>query len=242
MSVIVRKIRTGLDLLAQGEVYLFISSMLANIFPPSAIGMGKFYLYSNNAEIPTQHNDFNSNFLIEIGNVRDLYKVAQCFGTTDPNRAIVGFKRFFENEGELWIARDTAGNNENIAGVVWVFRNKYLIPFEGYDNYSIRLNIGLNNAFIATVHVNTDYRRHGIFSHMMKHIKSSCQELNFFSAVDANNQVSILAHKKLVFKNIGRTYFLRIFSKTFCYFSIPGKTKKIIKLEKGTARDIQIDM
>lgn len=240
MNLLIRKIQTALNFLILGEVYLFVRAIFINIFPPSMIGMGKFYCYSCSTDISIQMDNPDLSLLIGSGDIKDFPCVARCFGTESSERVIACFHEFLKYGGELWIARDGKVDPKIVAGVIWVYRNKYIIPFEGYGNYCIRLNIGINNAYIATVHVNTGYRRQGVFSKMMYHLRCSCRDTSFFSTVDAINTVSILAHEKNGFHIIGRIYFLRIISKTFCFLSIPGCNHFFLKLSKGRVRDIEV--
>jgi hypothetical protein len=239
--MLLRKIRSVIDYIVRGELFLFCRAIVANVLPNSAFSAGKFYLYDLQSLTKHSIELTEERFAITPEGRETLPALPRCYESVDPQDAIKVFEGFFQENNSLWCARDLSLADRPVAGVVWLFRGVYVIPLEGYDRYSICFDWGRNDrAFIGTAHVNTHYRRMGLFSRIMEAIAVHDQKLHLFSSVDAENCVSIAAHARIGFRCIGAIHYVRIGSRAWCRIGFPGISRRLWPVRKGNRQIVPI--
>ena len=230
-----RRLANAFTLLRQGRFFLFTRSLLTTVFPERLLGMTKSVFYRlERSEIPPPPRDpdgleiFRGDEEAVRRLVRDLY--------ADSPTALEFYERYYRDGVEPWLTRD----GEKIVGVVWLFTGSYLVPWEGYDAWLLRVEVEPTARFMANGLVDPKYRNRGIFSILINRCVAAYPESLFYSCVDESNIASIKTHEKNGFHRCGAAWLVRFFGTTRCLFRSKRGKSRFLKLPRGVPVPISL--
>ena len=204
--------------------------------------MGKFCLYSLDGQDQPGTFDGDRSFSLALEGREAIPDLAHCYGSSNPEANRELFERLYQANTELWCAQTYLFRAGRSSATTWLFRRHYVIPLEGYEEFSICLDLqGNDRAFVGTVHVHADYRRRRLFSRMVAAIRKGDAALHVFSGVHAENHVSIAAHEKIGFRRVGTIRYVRVGPRMWCHVRFPGIARRWRQIRKGQQISVEAE-
>jgi len=197
------------------------------LFPSSVMRMKKNILYKLSHEKCRSERKsegtevFRGNKQSIRNMVRDLYNNDQ--------KTLEFYDDSFEQGTEPWIAQQ----GDTVVGAIWLFSGSYLVMWEGYDAYLLRLHAESGAKFFGNVYVSPRLRGQGLFTLVAKHCFTNHPGMKFYSVVDESNIPSIKSHEKIGFQPCGTVRYIRFFQWTFCMVVVERRNVKFFRLQKG---------
>ena len=169
------------------------------------------------------------------GGAAEVREIVESFDNDDHSTAEL-YRTFLERGAEPWCLKE----NGRVLGVVWFFRNRYRIPWEGYDAYVFGIHLEPSEAFVANVFVDPNNRGRGLFAEIVRAFRAGNPETTLFSSVSASNPVSLRAHEKIGFRRIGTLHLLRIVHVAVGRFALWKIGTRLLRLRRGMEVEINI--
>jgi RimJ/RimL family protein N-acetyltransferase len=213
---------------------LFCRAVATNLFPHSFFGMGEFGLYSLEARDRPETTDGDERFSLAFEGRDAIPDLVRCYESANPAADLELFRNLYQENTELWCARDIRLSDRPVVAAAWLFRRQYVFPLGGYEQFSIRLDVqDEHRVFLGTVYVHSGYRRRGLYSRLVAAITKGGAELQVFAWVDADNRVSTTAHEKIGFRRVGTICYVRAGRRMWCYIRAPGIARRFWQIRRG---------
>lgn len=228
MSKIFRYLRLFFSLLFQGHFFLIVQRLLTALLPDRILGMKKAVLYRLDRErrpAPRGAEGFD----VFPGNEGDIEEIVADLYDGSP-MAREFYDDFHRQGVRPWVAR----RDGRIVGVLWLYRGRYLLPWEGYDAWLLDLEIEPTALFFANEFVSPEARRQGILTILAERVFEADPDCECYTCVDETNFPSKLLHEKLGFRRCAVVYFIRLFQTTRCLYVPKQGRRRWLKPARGT--------
>jgi len=231
--MLMQKLHSAWNYLCQGEFFAFVQSLCVFFLPKCLLRAEKLYLYQLTMEKSPLESTARH---VVPGGAAEVQEIVESFDNGNPTMAEL-YRTFLERGAEPWCLQE----NGRILGVVWFFRKRYRIPWEGYDAYVFGINLEPTKAFVANVFVAPNSRGRGLFAEIVRAFLDSNPETTLFSSVSASNPISLRAHEKIGFRRIGTLHLLRIMNIAFGRFSLWKSASRLLRLRRGMEVEISLE-
>jgi hypothetical protein len=206
-STIRNKLQKAFRLLRNKEFFRIAALICDQIFPQSLLSLNKTHIMARHRDV-----FFEScrpcDGVVRRGTLSDIPRlVVSCHETPSSDTEDL-FRRFFADGNLCYLIE----NGPRILGHCWAFQHRYIVTFDGYKRSKIQLAMGPRTVFIGNAFIHSDYREQGLYSRLLHTLtKDLCALdgiMNFLASIQAENEVSIITHKKRGFEELFRIYSL----------------------------------
>ncbi len=229
--MLTRKLRSAWNYLFQGEFFAFFQSLLTFFFPKFLFNAEKMYLYRLSPSSETVEPKEN----VGCGTEVEVREIVESFDGGDETVAEL-YRTFLQRKAEPWCLKE----KDRILGVVWFFRERYTIPWEGYEAYVFEIDLEPNEAFVANVFVDPAARGRGLFAEIVRGFLAKNPGTILYSSVSASNPVSLRAHEKIGFRRFGAIVMLRMLKLAVGRFFLKSFRGRWFRLRRGTKTAISL--
>jgi ribosomal protein S18 acetylase RimI-like enzyme len=206
-TTIINKLQEAFRLLRSKEFFRIAARICNLILPQSLLSLNKTYIMVHHRDVLLEPNR-PCEGVVRRGTLSDIPRLVVSCHETPSSETEDMFRRFFTDGNICYLIE----NGPRILGYCWVFQHRYIVTFDGYKRSKIQLTIGPQIAFVGNAFIHSDYRTLGFYSQLLQTLtKDLCASdgiVYLLAGIQAENEVSIIAHEKRGFEVLFTIYSL----------------------------------
>ncbi|MGL4594924.1 MAG: GNAT family N-acetyltransferase [Thermoguttaceae bacterium] len=249
MSIIIRKLKSALEFIWAGDYKSLIARTLSFLHIPTKwFSIGEVFFFSLQPDVPFHSflSEYNQRLTFSFADKTSadiiIPKLSKCMGddTTSypwirPEDRADKFQTLFNRGGVVWTATDIESGD--VAGFFWTTSKEYHAK---RGNTELVINLPSDNVFIEFIYVGREFRRFGVYTHLLMEARQNFPNTIFSCMVEPDNTPSIKAQLKNGYHRAGGVTYVVFFGLIFASFLFHGFRKCFFRVP--SRRPYYIDM